>query len=184
LAQHHDQPGGVWITSYRKAFSADNLVLDDAIEEAICYGWIDGGMRPIDDRCFKLHLSPRRRGGFWSPANRARAERLMTAGLIRPAGLAKIEQAKADGSWTKVDKLSSDVPPPDLAEALDRDPAAAAAVAALAPSSRRVVFAWVRMARRPQTRRKRIASAIAALRSGTLPFAIRRARGFGGSQPN
>ena len=104
-------------------------------------------------------LSPRRRGSSWSPANRTRAEQLIAKGLMTAAGLAKIEQAKADGSWLRLRALENLESFADLDEALERSPPARAHFLAFPPSARRAILEWILQARRPETRRRRVEEA-------------------------
>jgi uncharacterized protein YdeI (YjbR/CyaY-like superfamily) len=126
------------------------------VEEALCFGWIDSVMNPLDDQRLKQLLTPGKPGGTWSASNKIRVERLTSQGLMRPAGLAAIDAAMANGSWTILDEVDALVVPSDLAAALAADPAAANFEAL--PASARRAFLWcIISAKRPETRAKRVA---------------------------
>jgi uncharacterized protein YdeI (YjbR/CyaY-like superfamily) len=130
---------------------------EDMIEEALCFGWIDGVARALDDERSMLWLAPRKHRSVWSLPNKARVERILARGLVHPAGLAKIEAAKRDGSWNALDTIDRLEVPADLLSALEATPPAAANFAAFAPYQKRGLLEWVRQAKRPETRATRIA---------------------------
>ena len=157
LAKHHRQSASVWIVTYKKGASRPHLPWSDLVDEALCFGWIDSLPRKLD-RERTLHLlSPRKAGSAWSAVNKAKVESLVAAGRMTQAGLAKIDAAKKDGSWTRIDAAHALAIPADLAAAFAPDPVAAANFAAFAPSSRRAILEWIALAKRPETRAKRVA---------------------------
>jgi uncharacterized protein YdeI (YjbR/CyaY-like superfamily) len=99
LAENHARAAGVWLVSWKKPTGKPAVGYDAAVEEALCFGWIDSMERRIDDERFRLLFTPRRARSNWSPSNVARVERLLAAGLMEPAGLAAVEDAKARGAW-------------------------------------------------------------------------------------
>jgi uncharacterized protein YdeI (YjbR/CyaY-like superfamily) len=129
----------------------------ELVEEALCVGWIDSLANRLDDERHLQLMTPRRRGSGWSRANKERVERLRAAGLMAPAGLAAVEAAMADGSWSALDEVESLVEPPELAAALDALPPARASWDGFSPSSRKAILQWIASARRPATRERRIA---------------------------
>ncbi len=129
---------------------------DDAVEEALCFGWIDSLPRKLDDERTMLLLSPRMPGSAWSKANKDRVERMNAAGKMHPAGLRKIEQSKADGSWTFLDDVEALIVPDDLAAALAEYEDAEENFAAFPPSSKRGILEWIKQAKRAETRSKRV----------------------------
>ena len=156
LAENRERNESVWLVTWKKAAGAKHLPYAAIVEEALCFGWIDSLPRSLDaERSMRL-LSPRRPGAAWSNANRERAERLIAEGRMTEAGLAKIEAAKRDGSWTRIEGAQAGDVPDDLAEALARRPPAADRFAAFPPSSKRVILEWIGQAKRPETRAKRI----------------------------
>lgn len=157
LEQHHGRAEGVWLVSYKQATGKPRVTYDEAVEEALCFGWVDSKGNKLDEERSMLWFAPRKRGSGWSRPNKERVERLIAAGLMTPAGMAKIEAAKADGSWSLLDAVENLEIPPDLAEALDAYPPAATNFAAFPPSAKRAILQWIVQAKTPATRAKRIA---------------------------
>src|SRR5512139_3143474 len=118
LRKHHTQTEGVWVISFKKASGKPRMEYDDAVEEALCFGWVDSKPNKLDEERAMLWFAPRKAGTGWSKLNKSRVEKLTAAGLMTPAGLSKIEAAKQDGSWNALDKIEELEIPPDLAQAL------------------------------------------------------------------
>jgi uncharacterized protein YdeI (YjbR/CyaY-like superfamily) len=133
-----------------------------AVEEALCFGWVDSQGGHLDHERTKQYFAPRKPRSAWAATNKTRVERLIAEGRMAPAGLAAIERAKANGSWEILDAVERLEVPADLAEALDADPAAAVNFAAFPPSARKQMLTWVAIARRTETRLARIAEIAAA----------------------
>jgi uncharacterized protein YdeI (YjbR/CyaY-like superfamily) len=157
LAKHHERAEGVWLITYKKAASKSRLEYDEAVEEALCYGWVDSKPGKVDDERTKLWFAPRKAGSGWSRPNKERIERLMASGLMHSAGLAKIEAAKKDGSWASLDAVENLVIDPDLAVALAAYPKAAQNFDAFPRSAKRGILEWIALAKRAETRAARIA---------------------------
>ena len=157
LEKHHTRGEGIWLITYKKASGKKQLTYNDVVEEALCFGWIDSVPRKLDDQRTMLYFAPRKAKSGWSGPNKRRIESMMAAGLMRPAGMAKIEQAKLDGSWTKLDVIEQLIVPADLEEALKNNPPAKKYFDAFPPSAKRGILEWVLSAKRPETRAKRIA---------------------------
>ncbi len=125
LEANHDSATGAWLVTWRKGHGP---VLDygEAVEEALCFGWVDSTGGRVDDRRTKLYFAPRKTRSVWSASNKERVTRLIAAGLMRPAGLAAIERAKQNGAWSALDEVEQGIVPADLATALEvraaRDP--------------------------------------------------------------
>ena len=170
LAENHAASTGVWLVYPKKASGLPGPSYEEAVEEALCFGWIDSRVRPLDGRRRLQWVSPRRPGSIWSAPNKARVARLLAAGRMAPAGLAKVEAAKADGSWEILDKVDSLEIPEDLAAALDAAPEAERGFAALLPTLRKQCLYWVLSAKRPATRADRIAAVASAAAQGRTPF--------------
>ncbi len=156
LADNHARPEGVWLITYRPATGKTPFSYEQAVEEALCFGWIDGQANKLDDERTMLWFAPRRPGSGWARTNKARIERLIADGRMTPAGLSKIEAAQADGSWTLLDSVERLEVPDDLAAEFDKYPDARAHFDAFPPSARRMALAWIAMAKRPETRAKRV----------------------------
>ncbi|MBX9625924.1 MAG: YdeI/OmpD-associated family protein [Gemmataceae bacterium] len=156
LKAHHARADGVWLISWKKAAGKPRFEYAEAVEEALCFGWVDSLPRKLDADRSMLWFAPRKPGTGWSAANKERVGRLVAAGRMTPAGLAKVEAAKADGSWGKLDGVERLEVPPDLAAALAAVPPAADHFAAFPRSVRRGILEWVLQAKRPATRAKRV----------------------------
>ena len=171
LARNHETSTGIWLVRYKKGSGKPDLAYDDLVEEALCFGWIDSRANPLDAERAKIMVTPRKAGSGWSRVNKERIARLLANGLMTPAGLAKIEAAKADGSWTLLDDIEAMVVPEALDAALRADPEALAGWERFAPSVRKPLLRWIAFAKRPETRAKRIAGTVAGARAGRNPIA-------------
>lgn len=154
LEANHATVHGAWLVTRRDARAS---VYGAAVEEALCFGWVDSTGGYLDDERSKLYFAKRKPTSGWAATNKARIERLIAEGLMAPAGLAAIERAKANGSWTVLDGPERLEVPPDLAAALDARPPAAANFAAWPPSIRKQALASIAQAKRAETRSIRIA---------------------------
>jgi uncharacterized protein YdeI (YjbR/CyaY-like superfamily) len=161
LAENHTQPDGIWLVTFKKHMWEKYLPYDDIVEEALCFGWVDSLPRKLDDDRTMLYISPRRKGSPWSRLNKTRVEALIAADLMTDAGMALIEQAKADGTWTIYDEVEDLIIPPDLAAALDANPQAKQHFTAFSDSSKKGILWWIKSAKRPATRQKRIDKTVA-----------------------
>jgi len=168
LAQHHERASGVWLLSVRGTRSA-GVGYDDAVRQALCFGWIDGPVRTFDDQTVGQWFCPRRRGSGWAATNKARLIELEAAGLLAPAGLRVLEAAKADGSWVLLDGPEAGIEPPELTAALDAEPAARENWDAFPPSVRKFGLTHIAMAKRAETRAARIAKIVADAAEGRRP---------------
>jgi uncharacterized protein YdeI (YjbR/CyaY-like superfamily) len=167
LEANHATSKGVWLVMNRR--EARTGPYEMAVEEALCFGWIDSTAGRVDEERGKLYFAPRKSNSGWAATNKARLERLMAAGRMAPAGLAAIERAKANGSWTLLDSVERLEVPPDLAAALDARASAAANFAAWPPSVRKQALATIAQARRPETRLVRIQKVTAAAERNVRP---------------
>ena len=155
-ARHSARTEGVWVVHRKKSSSLVGPDYDELLEEALCHGWIDSQSRRVDDDRKIQWFSPRRQGGLWSERNKERIERLTQEGRMSRSGLAAVDRAKADGSWSQTDEVDALVVPADLAEALRAAPVAAAAYGALADSAKKQYLWWIHSAKRPATRSMRV----------------------------
>lgn len=160
LDANHATSRGVWLIFDKKSAGRERLPYGDAVEEALCFGWIDSLARPIDEAQYQQLFTPRKPTSVWSRPNKERVERLRAAGLLRPAGIAAIEIAHRNGSWSSRDAADALEIPPDLAEALDRARNARRHFDAFPPSARRAYLYWVASAKRPETRAKRVRAVV------------------------
>ncbi len=156
LAANHTRPQGVWLITYKKATGQPRVEYEEAVEEALCFGWIDSKANKLDAERSQLWFSPRKTGTGWSKPNKERIERMLAQELMTPAGLAKIEAAQADGSWTALDAVEALETPPVPADALAATPPAPDYWAAFPRSVKRGILEWIATARTPATRARRI----------------------------
>jgi uncharacterized protein YdeI (YjbR/CyaY-like superfamily) len=174
LAEHHASADGVWLVSWKQATGRPALGYDAAVEEALCFGWIDSLARSLDEERGMLLFTPRKRGSRWSRLNKERVARLEAAGLIEPAGAAVIEAARADGSWSALDDVENLVVPDDLAAAFAARPGAADHWEQFPRSVKRGILEWILDAKRPETRARRIEEVAAEAAAGRRPGQWRR----------
>jgi uncharacterized protein YdeI (YjbR/CyaY-like superfamily) len=156
LEANHERSEGVWLITFKKAARKPTVTYDEAVEEALCFGWVDSRESKLDDERTMQYFSPRKAGSGWAKSNKDRVERLMAAGLMTPTGLAKVEAAKRDGSWTKLDAVEALEVPGDLAKALEGHPGARANFDAFPKSVRRSILEWIAQAKKAETRAKRV----------------------------
>lgn len=156
LEKHHTTSTGVWLISYKKATGLARFDYDDAVTEALRFGWVDSKPRALDAERAMLWFAPRKAKTGWSRANQARIGRLIAEGRMAPAGLAKVDAARKDGSWTALSQVEALHVPRDLQRALDAQPNAADYFGAFPPSTRRAILEWIHNARKPETRAKRV----------------------------
>ncbi|MDH4209305.1 MAG: YdeI/OmpD-associated family protein [Anaerolineae bacterium] len=161
LEKHHATEKEVWLLLYKKRAARPGLSLEDAVEEALCFGWIDGRLRRIDDQKHVLRFSPRRRGSIWSESNKGRAQRMIEQGRMTQAGLTKVREARENGEWDRA-ALREDVTfiPSDLHAALQANGMTRTDFENLVPSLRKQYLWWIASAKTDPTRRKRIAETV------------------------
>jgi uncharacterized protein YdeI (YjbR/CyaY-like superfamily) len=160
LAENCARSPGIWLVFDKKASRPDRLAYGDAVEEALCHGWIDSTVRTLDDARYEQLFTPRKPTSTWSRVNKDRVARMIAQGLMADAGLAAIERAKANGRWTSLDAVEALVMPDDLATALRRTEGAAAGFDSFSRSNRKVYLYWVNQAVRPETRARRVAEVV------------------------
>ncbi|SHJ42913.1 Uncharacterized conserved protein YdeI, YjbR/CyaY-like superfamily, DUF1801 family [Hymenobacter daecheongensis DSM 21074] len=160
LAAHHAHSPGVWFTYFKKETGRPRVGYDEAVEEALCFGWIDSLPRKLDAERTQLLFTPRKPKSGWSKVNKERLVRLEAAGLLEPAGRAAIERARQNGSWESLDAAEAGQVPADLAQALAADATAAGHFAAFSLSARKMILTWVLAAKRPETRARRVAETV------------------------
>ncbi|HEY2161518.1 MAG TPA: YdeI/OmpD-associated family protein [Solirubrobacteraceae bacterium] len=164
LEANHDSPDGVWLKLAKKASPTSTVTYAEAVEEAVCFGWIDGQVRRYDEHFYLQRFTPRRASSQWSQINRDKAERLIAEGRMHAAGLARVEAAKADGRWEAAYPAQSDAQvPEDLERALDANPAAKEFFDTLTGSTRYAFLYRLHNVRKPEARAKRIADYVERL---------------------
>ncbi len=173
LKRHHNSESEVWILAYKRHTGKPCLSYIEALEEALCYGWIDSRLRRIDDEKHLWRFAPRRPDSIWSLNNRRHAERLIKAGRMTKHGLAKIEAAKKTGEWDKA--LAPSTPPEipeDLRAALKKNGVAWRNFEKLAKSYQTQFLYWIMTAKRPETRQKRIMETVRKARQNKKLYPI------------
>ena len=170
LEANHRVAGGVNLVTWKKRAGQPTVTYEEAVEEALCFGWIDGVLGRLDDDRTTLWFSPRRPKSTWARSNKERVARLEAAGLMTEAGRAAVELARANGSWESLDLIDALVVPDDLAAALAQWPGAREHFEASSASVRRSALAWVYQAKRPTTRAAR-AEQVAAIAGRGEPIA-------------
>ena len=167
LREHGDGAAGVWLRLAKKGSGARTVTYPEAVEVALCHGWIDGQARPQDESYWLQRFTPRGRRSRWSRINRDRAEALIAAGRMTPSGLAAVEAARADGRWDSAyASPSAATVPDDLQRALDADPSAAEFFATLNGANRYAILYRIEEAKRPETRARRIEKLVGMLARG------------------
>lgn len=166
LSEHHRATPGIWLVTYKKASGGPYVAYGDIVEESLCFGWVDSVPRKLDAERSQLLVTPRKRGSRWSKANKDRIEQLTAAGLMAPAGLAAVERAKADGSWSALDAVEALIEPDDLRAALDGDEEARRQWDGFPPSTWRGILEWILAAKRPATRVKRVTETVTLAAEG------------------
>jgi uncharacterized protein YdeI (YjbR/CyaY-like superfamily) len=157
LEANHATAKGAWLVTWRARSGHVGLGYEAAIEEALCFGWVDSTGGRVDDERGKLYFAPRKAKSPWAASNKARVERLVRNGRMTSTGMEAVARAKANGSWQVLDGVERLEVPADLAAALDARPPAAANFAAFTPSARKTLLGWVALAIRSETRASRIA---------------------------
>jgi uncharacterized protein YdeI (YjbR/CyaY-like superfamily) len=169
LAKNHAKSTGIWLVFFKQATGKRRLSYADAVEEALCFGWIDSVIHPIDETRYKQVFTPRKPRSNWSRLNKTRVDRMIAAKLRTPAGLAKIDAAKKNGSWTALDHVEDLVIPPELEKAFAKNRKARARFEASSYSARKYSLYWINNVKTPARRESRVAALIELLDAG-LPL--------------
>ena len=172
LSANHGVSNGVWLILRKKGADIKGLTYDEALDEALCFGWIDSRLERIDDSIHRQRFSPRRNRSIWSKANVRRVERLISERRMTDAGMAKVREAKANGRWDEAyeSRIQSHSMPPDLEEALRSHRPAWSNFSAFAESYRRNYVSWVVGAKTDETRMKRIAKVVELAAKGQKSY--------------
>jgi uncharacterized protein YdeI (YjbR/CyaY-like superfamily) len=167
LDKNHADSGGLWLKFAKKGSGVESVALPEAIEAALCYGWIDSQAAGFDDKFWLQRFTPRRPKSKWSKVNREKATVLIERGEMRPAGLREVERAKADGRWDAAyDAQSKAAVPPDLRLQLEKNERARRFFATLDSRNRYAILHRIQDAKKPETRARRIAKYVAMLNEG------------------
>ncbi len=167
LKVHHADHSGIWLRYFKKATGHPTIVHIEAVQEALCWGWIDGQAQSYDEESWLVKFTPRGKRSIWSQVNVGHIEHLTAAGRMQPAGLATVEAAKADGRWQAAYASSSTFEmPQDFMAALAKQPKALALFESLTKANRYAIYHRLHTAKRPETRAKRMDDFLAMLQRG------------------
>lgn len=169
LEQNHATSTGVWLLRPRAGVTLELVGYDDAVRQALCFGWVDGTVRPFDAETLGQWYAPRRPGSGWAATNKVRVLELEASGEMTDAGRRVIDVAKANGTWELFDGPEAGIEPPELTAALDAVPAARANWDAFPRSTRKMGLTLIAMAKRPETKAARIAKLVADAAEGKRP---------------
>ena len=158
MAENHETSTGVFLLSHRKRTGTPSVKYEEGVEEALCFGWIDSAKRKVGETSSILLYTPRKPKSNWSALNKTRVARLVTEGLMMPAGLAKIEYAKQNGTWDALNEVSEAIIPSDLMLAFEQSSPALEHWEKFSKSSRRGILEWILNAKTSETRTKRISA--------------------------
>lgn len=161
LRRHYRTAPGVWLVYHKRHSGTPSVTYEEAVQEALCYGWIDSLVRALDEDRYRQLFTPRKPRSTWSPSNKRRVARLLAEGRLQPAGLAMIEAAKANGSWRSLDAVESLTIPAELRRALAAEGDALRHFRGYAASLRKGMLYWLASAKRPETRARRLAKLVA-----------------------
>ena len=170
LEKNHSTSPGIWLIYYKKTSGKKRLEYHDAVEEALCFGWIDSTSRPLDEEKYMQRFTPRKPKSGWSNLNKQRIERMIEQGLMTMAGLEKIEVAKKNGSWESLDKIYAPIEqleiPDGLAKAFSKNKKAMAFFNSLNKANRYAIGWRLQTAKKPETREKRMNAILEMLKKG------------------
>ena len=170
LDKNHASSPGIWVIVHKKESSSPRLPLEDAVEEAICFGWIDSRLHLLDDERFKLWFSRRKPTSIWSQNNRNRVAMLEAKGLMTPAGQTAVRIAQDNGAWTSLIPIENLEIPPDLELSLENNAEARENFAAFTDSTKKMILRWIDSAKRRDTRNKRIAETVSQAAKNLPPI--------------
>jgi len=156
LIENHQQESKLWLIIYKKDSGIPSITYDQAVDEALCFGWVDSSINKRDDESFYQYFAKRNPKSNWSKVNKLKIEKLISEGLMAEAGLKMVELAQQNGTWTALDDVENLISPSDLQEALDRNPLAHEYFNLFPRSVKRGILEWLMNAKQLKTRTKRI----------------------------
>ena len=171
LEKNHRSSRGVWLIYNKVKSGKQSVRYSEAVKEALCFGWIDSKVKSLDEERYMQIFTPRKPKSVWSKLNKQYIEELIEQGLMTPSGLEKIEAAKQDGSWNKLDAIEQLIIPADLKKALEANETANRYFEAFSNSSKKNILFWIESAKRPETRLKRIEQTISSAAQNKNPLA-------------
>lgn len=174
LQVNHDKKQSVWLIYYKKKSNIPTVTYSEAVDEALCFGWIDSKSKPIDEHKFMQFFSRRKEKSIWSKINKDKIERLRNEGLMTKAGFEIVEKAKQNGSWTILDEAEALIIPIDLEKEFETRPNAKQYFLTLSRSDKRNILQWLTLAKRQETRQKRITEIVELANQNLKPPQFRR----------
>lgn len=172
LQLHHDQKQSIWLIYHKKQSPRQGIAYSDAVEEALCFGWIDSQAKPVDDYTYRQFFSRRKPRSAWSKINKEKVQQLIGQGLMTQAGFRAIDTARQNGSWTILDEVEALIIPADLEEAFLKRPNAKSYFLHLSRSDKRAILQWLVVAKRPETRQNRLTELVGQLDQNRKPNLI------------
>ena len=169
LRSHHDSKMELWVKIFKKQSGVMSVTWDDVVVESLCWGWIDGIKKSLDDQAYLQRITPRKSRSVWSKRNRDHVERLIAEGRMEEVGLVHVRAAQADGRWENAYSVSEMEVPEDFIKALDNNPEAKAFYATLTKSSRYVIAHGLTSAKRAETRQRRFSKFMDSLKQSQKP---------------
>lgn len=166
LQKHHATTKGIWLVFHKKASSVPSVSYVEAVEEALCFGWIDSRLGALDALRYQQVFTPRKPQSEWSALNKKRIAELEARGLLRPAGRQAIAVAQANGSWSKIDEVEVGAVPEELRHALAASPMAKKRFEEFSPSTRKYILHWINNVKTPVKRSERIRISVQLARRG------------------
>ncbi|MCG8409978.1 MAG: YdeI/OmpD-associated family protein [Bacteroidales bacterium] len=173
LEQNHKTKEAVWLIFYKKKSNTPNLTWSEAVDEALCFGWIDGVKKTMDSDRYVQYFTKRKSNSNWSKVNKDKIQKMIELGLVTESGLKSIEIAKQNGSWTLLDAVENLEIPEDLEQEFKRYPESKNYFMSLSKSVRKGMLGWVVLAKRPETKAKRIAEIVENARQKKKPKQFR-----------
>ncbi len=173
LQKNHDKKPSIWIIYYKKKSNIATILYNEAVEEALCFGWIDSKAKALDEEKFMQFFCKRKAKSVWSKVNKAKVERLIEAGLMTKAGFESIEVAKQNGSWTILEEAEALIVPKDLEIEFDKKSASKKYFSNMSRSDKRNILQWLVLAKKEATRAQRIAEIVACAEVQTKPKQFR-----------
>jgi uncharacterized protein YdeI (YjbR/CyaY-like superfamily) len=178
LQVNHDKKQSIWLIYYKKKSNKPTVIYSEAVDEALCFGWIDSKAKPIDEHTFMQFFSRRKEKSVWSKVNKEKIERLISEGQMSKAGFEIIKKAKENGSWSILDEAEALIIPPDLEIEFQKKPNAKDYFLSLSRSDKRNILQWLVLAKRQETREKRIFEIV------DLADKKQKPKQFSGQKPN
>lgn len=170
LEENHDKSIGIWLIYYKVKSGKPSVKYSEAVKEALCFGWIDSKVKSLDEESYKQIFTPRKLKSVWSKLNKQYIEELLEQGLMTEFGIAKIDAAKENGSWTSLDAIEALIIPTDLMQALELNEIAKTNFQAFSNTSKKNILLWVNSAKRVETRLRRIEQTIISAAKNQNPL--------------